>query len=42
MQEDQLQSVLTGLAMIPLLCIGLAFFFPEKRLREQPLVRRRN
>lgn len=33
-----LRAVLTGLAVIPVLCIGLVFFFPEKRLREQPLV----
>lgn len=32
-----LQAVLYGLAVIPLLSIGLVFFFPEKRLREQPL-----
>ncbi|MHB8910835.1 MAG: MFS transporter [Syntrophales bacterium] len=33
-----LRAVLTGLAMIPIFCIGLVIFFPEKRLREQPLV----
>ncbi len=33
-----LRAVLTGLAVIPLFCIGLVFFFPEKRLREQPLI----
>jgi FSR family fosmidomycin resistance protein-like MFS transporter len=33
-----LRAVLYGLAVIPLLCIGLVFFFPEKRLREQPLI----
>lgn len=33
-----LHAVLYGLAVIPLLSIGLVFFFPEKRLREQPLV----
>ncbi len=32
-----LRAVLTGLAVIPLLCIGLVVFFPEKRLREAPL-----
>jgi FSR family fosmidomycin resistance protein-like MFS transporter len=31
-----LRAVLYGLAAIPLLSIGLVFFFPEKRLREQP------
>ncbi len=33
-----LRAVLTGLAVIPALSIGLVFFFPEKRLREAPLV----
>jgi FSR family fosmidomycin resistance protein-like MFS transporter len=33
-----LPAVLYGLAVIPLLCNGLVYFFPEKRLREQPLV----
>lgn len=33
-----LPAVLYGLAVIPLLSIGLVYFFPEKRLREQPLV----
>ena len=33
-----IRAVLSGLAVIPLLSIGLVFFFPEKRLREQPLV----
>ena len=33
-----LPAVLYGLAVIPLLSIGLVHFFPEKRLREQPLV----
>lgn len=33
-----LPAVLYGLAVIPLLSIGLVYFFPEKRLREQPLI----
>ena len=33
-----LRTVLTGLAVIPALSIGLVFFFPEKRLREAPLI----
>jgi MFS transporter, FSR family, fosmidomycin resistance protein len=33
-----IRTVLCGLALIPLLSIGLVWFFPEKRLREQPLV----
>jgi len=33
-----LPAVLYGLTVIPLLSIGLVFFFPEKRLREQPLI----
>ncbi len=33
-----LRTVLTGLAVIPALSIGLVVFFPEKRLREAPLV----
>jgi FSR family fosmidomycin resistance protein-like MFS transporter len=33
-----LPAVLYGLAVIPLLSTGLVRFFPEKRLREQPLV----
>lgn len=33
-----LQSVLNGLAVLLLLCNALVYFFPEKRLREQPLV----
>jgi FSR family fosmidomycin resistance protein-like MFS transporter len=33
-----LPAVLYGLAVIPLLSTGLVYFFPEKRLREQPLV----
>jgi hypothetical protein len=32
-----LPAVLYGLAVIPLLSIGPVYFFPEKRLREQPL-----
>jgi len=32
-----LRAVLYGLAAIPFCCIGLVFFFPEKRLREAPL-----
>ena len=30
-----IRTVLYGLALIPLLSIGLVWFFPEKRLREQ-------
>jgi FSR family fosmidomycin resistance protein-like MFS transporter len=33
-----IRTVLCGLALIPLLSIGLVWFFPEKRLREQTLV----
>ena len=33
-----IQTVLAGVALLPLLSIGLVVFFPEKRLREQPLV----
>jgi FSR family fosmidomycin resistance protein-like MFS transporter len=33
-----LPVVLYGLAVIPLLSTGLVYFFPEKRLRERPLV----
>jgi FSR family fosmidomycin resistance protein-like MFS transporter len=33
-----LPTVLYGLAVVPILCTGLVYFFPEKRLRENPLV----
>jgi FSR family fosmidomycin resistance protein-like MFS transporter len=33
-----IRTVLSFIALIPLASIGLVFFFPEKRLREQPLV----
>jgi FSR family fosmidomycin resistance protein-like MFS transporter len=33
-----IRTVLYGLALVPLLSIGLVWFFPEKRLREQTLV----
>jgi FSR family fosmidomycin resistance protein-like MFS transporter len=33
-----IRTVLFGLALVPLLSIVLVWFFPEKRLREQPIV----
>ncbi len=33
-----IRMVLAGMALLPLLSIGFVVFFPEKRLREQPLV----
>lgn len=33
-----IRTVLSGVALIPVLSIGFVAFFPEKRLREQPLV----
>lgn len=33
-----IRMVLAGMALLPLLSIGFVVFFPEKRLREQPLI----
>jgi FSR family fosmidomycin resistance protein-like MFS transporter len=35
-----IRAVLSGVAVISLLCLGLVYFFPEDRLREQSLVER--
>jgi FSR family fosmidomycin resistance protein-like MFS transporter len=32
-----IRAVLSGVAVISLLCLGFVYFFPEKRLREQSL-----
>ena len=35
-----IRAVLSGVAVVSLLCLGLVYFFPEDRLREQSLVER--
>ena len=35
-----IRAVLSGVAVISLLCLGFVYFFPEERLREQSLVER--
>jgi FSR family fosmidomycin resistance protein-like MFS transporter len=32
-----IRTVLAGVAVISLVCLGFVYFFPEERLREQPL-----
>jgi hypothetical protein len=32
-----IRTVLAGVAVVSLLCLGFVYFFPEERLREQSL-----